>query len=490
MRLDLHGAKPPVWRRLELPGDLTLPRVHDVIQAAMGWSDSHLHRFRTGNDHRSPYFVTHFDLDEGEDGVLEDDVRLDQLVAPRATSSGTSTTSVTAGTTCSRSRRCSTSHRRRCAAPAVGWPARPRTAVGIGGYEELAAWVRSGYDDALLPDVFDDAAHARDWLPLDWHPDHFDVEETNAALAVAVAEPVAVTGELAELAEQLERRGIRLLREVLGRPLSHGPTEVTDAEAARLTETYRIFLDVIGDGVALTAAGYLPPTVVEQFAERSGITEWWIGKANREDLTTPVADVRDTARALGLVTVRKGRLTPTAAGIRCRQDPQALWQHIVGRLPLGTKDADRHAGWMALAVAGSGVPAQEWRSEISDLLFALGWRSGSGPVLAPARPQPDTRRTEPTGRRSTHRLAASRAPTSPSRPPPARSSGADSAVPGPDPRTVRAFAVDGRLASSAFSFGFDDLEGVVALRDPGSRRSPVSPWQARPDGRLPHPVRQ
>jgi len=59
VRLDLHGAKPPVWRRLELPGDLTLPRLHDVIQAGMGWSDSHLHRFRTGNDHRSPYFVNH-----------------------------------------------------------------------------------------------------------------------------------------------------------------------------------------------------------------------------------------------------------------------------------------------------------------------------------------------------------------------------------------------------------------------------------------------
>lgn len=25
VRLDLHGAKPPVWLRLELPGDLTLP---------------------------------------------------------------------------------------------------------------------------------------------------------------------------------------------------------------------------------------------------------------------------------------------------------------------------------------------------------------------------------------------------------------------------------------------------------------------------------
>ncbi len=376
VRLDLHGAKPPVWRRLELPGDLTLPRLHDVIQAGMGWYDSHLHRFRTGNDHRSPYFVTNFDLDEGDDGTLEDDVLLDQVLAETGDElwyeydfgDGWDHKLVVEEVLGEPPPMpCCTTGRMACP---------PEDCGGIGGYEELAAWVRSGYDDAQLPGVFDDAAHAHDWLPLDWHPDHFDVEETNAALAIAVAEPVAVTGELAELAEQLEHRGIRLLCEVLGRPFSHRPTDVTAEEAARITETYRLFLDVIGDGVALTGAGHLPPAAVEQFAERSGITGWWIGKANREDLTPPVAKVRDTARGLGLVSVRKDRLTPTAAATRCGQDPQALWQHIVGRLPLGTKDADRQAGWMVLAVAGSGVPAQEWRSEISDLLFAAGWRSG------------------------------------------------------------------------------------------------------------------
>lgn len=39
---------------------------------------------------------------------------------------------------------------------------------------------------------------------------------------------------------------------MLGRPLSHGPTDVTENEAVRITETYRIFLEVIGDSVALT----------------------------------------------------------------------------------------------------------------------------------------------------------------------------------------------------------------------------------------------
>lgn len=260
----------------------------------------------------------------------------------------------------------------RCTASRKACP--PEDCGGLGGYEEIVAWVGSGYDDDLLPQGFEDAEHGRDWLPLEWHPDHFDVEEADAALAIAVAEPVAVTSELADLAEQLEHRGIRLLREVLGRPISHGPTDVAEAEAARLTETYRIFLDIIGGGVALTAAGYLPPAVVEEIAERTGISEWWIGEANREDLTYPVADIRTTARALGLVSVRKSRLSPTAAALRC-QDPQALWRHIVDRLPLGTKDAERQAGWMALAVTGSGVPADEWRSEISDLLYALGWRS-------------------------------------------------------------------------------------------------------------------
>jgi hypothetical protein len=364
VRLDLHGAKPPAWRRLELPGDLSLPRLHDVIQAAMGWTNSHLHRFRTGSDHRSPYFVTTFDLEEGEEGTLEDDVRLDQLLAEK-------------GDELWYDYDFGDGWDHKLVVEAVLEEPPPTVRCSAG---RMACppedWVRSGYDDALLPGSFDDATHARDWLPLDWHPEHFDVEETNAAVAIAVAAPVAVTGELAELAEQLDHRGIRLLRQVLGRPFSHGPTDVTDAEAAGLTETYRTFLEVIGDGVTLTAAGYLPPRVVEQIAERTGIAEWWIGKANREDLTFPVADVRTTARALGLVSVRKGRLSPTAPAIRCGHDATALWRHIVGRLPLGTKDAERQAGWMALAVAGSGVPAQEWRSEISDLLFALGWRSG------------------------------------------------------------------------------------------------------------------
>jgi hypothetical protein len=47
VKVNLHGAKPPVWRRLEIPSVMTLDLVHQVLQAAFGWHDYHLHSFET-----------------------------------------------------------------------------------------------------------------------------------------------------------------------------------------------------------------------------------------------------------------------------------------------------------------------------------------------------------------------------------------------------------------------------------------------------------
>ena len=69
IRLSLDHAKPPVWRRLTIPGDMHLPDVHEVLQTAMGWTDSHLHRFYLDDPWSGPYFVTDYDIEEGEEGV-------------------------------------------------------------------------------------------------------------------------------------------------------------------------------------------------------------------------------------------------------------------------------------------------------------------------------------------------------------------------------------------------------------------------------------
>ena len=41
-------SKPPVWRRVLVPADVTLRDLHGVIQQAMGWDDYHMHVFSTG----------------------------------------------------------------------------------------------------------------------------------------------------------------------------------------------------------------------------------------------------------------------------------------------------------------------------------------------------------------------------------------------------------------------------------------------------------
>ncbi len=45
IKISLIGVKPPIWRTVLVPGDLGLGAFHEVIQVAMGWTDSHLHQF-------------------------------------------------------------------------------------------------------------------------------------------------------------------------------------------------------------------------------------------------------------------------------------------------------------------------------------------------------------------------------------------------------------------------------------------------------------
>ncbi len=48
LRIQLAGIRPPVWRRVLVPGEIDLGELHDVIQTAFGWTNSHLHQFEIG----------------------------------------------------------------------------------------------------------------------------------------------------------------------------------------------------------------------------------------------------------------------------------------------------------------------------------------------------------------------------------------------------------------------------------------------------------
>jgi hypothetical protein len=51
IKVSLRYMKPPIWRRLQVPSTTSLAELHDIIQAAMGWYDCHLHQFEVNRVH-------------------------------------------------------------------------------------------------------------------------------------------------------------------------------------------------------------------------------------------------------------------------------------------------------------------------------------------------------------------------------------------------------------------------------------------------------
>ena len=49
LKITLNDIRPPIWRRVQTK-DCTLARLHDIIQAVMGWQECHLHLFQIGED--------------------------------------------------------------------------------------------------------------------------------------------------------------------------------------------------------------------------------------------------------------------------------------------------------------------------------------------------------------------------------------------------------------------------------------------------------
>ena len=49
MRIELEEIHPTIWRTVILPKSANLGWVHAVIQIAMGWTNSHLHKFNLGD---------------------------------------------------------------------------------------------------------------------------------------------------------------------------------------------------------------------------------------------------------------------------------------------------------------------------------------------------------------------------------------------------------------------------------------------------------
>ncbi|MCX7788033.1 MAG: plasmid pRiA4b ORF-3 family protein [Spirochaetes bacterium] len=73
LKIQLQYIRPPIWRRIQVPGTYTLRDLHRVIQIAMGWRDYHLYEFLIDQKSYGP------PAEEGFETIPDDSVRLQTL---------------------------------------------------------------------------------------------------------------------------------------------------------------------------------------------------------------------------------------------------------------------------------------------------------------------------------------------------------------------------------------------------------------------------
>lgn len=56
LKVTLEWSEPAIWRRVIVRGNMTLKRLHDVIQVVMPWTNSHLHQFIAGKGNAATYY--------------------------------------------------------------------------------------------------------------------------------------------------------------------------------------------------------------------------------------------------------------------------------------------------------------------------------------------------------------------------------------------------------------------------------------------------
>ena len=172
IKISLSGAKPPIWRTVLVPSNLKLAAFHDVIQVAMGWTDSHLHQFVANNvfygipdddfgmemEDESKYKLSHLFKKEKDTIIYEYDfgdswehkLLLEKILPDDGK---------TALPVCIKGKR---------ACP-------PEDCGGIWGYEELL--------ETILDTNHPEHADMLEWLGEEFDPEEFDLEQINKDLA-------------------------------------------------------------------------------------------------------------------------------------------------------------------------------------------------------------------------------------------------------------------------------------------------------------------
>lgn len=132
-----------------------------------------------------------------------------------------------------------------------------------------------------------------------------------------------------------------------------------------------------GDGLPLTAAGYLKPADVQALAVVMPTMRDWIHKMAREIDVHPVLHFREYVKSIGLLRKYKGSLRLTRLGRVVVNGSAALWEHLADTL--APDEQSFHAD--ATVVVLVHMATTEGRIDVGTVaqtLTALGWSHRDG----------------------------------------------------------------------------------------------------------------
>jgi Plasmid pRiA4b ORF-3-like protein len=249
LRVVLCGVEPALARVIDVPASATLPELHELLQAAIGWTDSHLHQFVTseatyGMEIPGEEVWPQDQLDEASARLADLGARFEYLydfgdgwthnvevLGPGGPAPG-------------------------CVDGYGACP--PEDCGGPGGYAELL--------DLLADSTHPEHEHMRGWVGNRLRA--FDRAATD---------------------QQVRR------------------------VAGEVPESVRLLLDLTADGVRLTPGGRLPRTVVRRMQQHRPHWHLLGRPAATEDDLPPLGALHDLMRHVGLLRLRHGVLTPTHA---------------------------------------------------------------------------------------------------------------------------------------------------------------------------------
>lgn len=365
VQVQLDGSDPTIWRRLDLRSNLTLDILHQVLQVAFDWTDSHLHRFSLGGgafDDHSQVFLCAYDVDnkewpEDDDGIPAAETRLDETLGEPG----------------------DVLHY--LYDYGDNWELTLRLEEVLPAQTDCPAAVVVDGERAAPPEDCGhlvDADGLAEVLP---DPALFELERINKGFGDAyfALREAGIDLRLVDLVH-------RLACTSYGNGLTTAALTLADSRPLNTATVganlgaYQWLLDRAKDsGIPLTAAGYLKPADVEAAAKVVPTMNDWIGKHNREIQCYPLLQFREGMQLLGLLRKHKGTLLLTKAGVAAQRDTGRLWEHLAERLiPKSDKTFQAQATLLVLAFAAASTGSRLPFDKIAALLAELGWRYSDG----------------------------------------------------------------------------------------------------------------